>query len=228
MSKFDLSKVNNRGITPEDLEARGITKELIRTKLTPMLKFYLGAHDYTEKDFEEMSVYEIMLALFAAHDEVKKLANEVREIRERWEELAKADEDDVLTIEGFEKIRKSSHMSQKEMADTFGIPAQTYIQWANGRRNPPDYVLKMMAQMIDLNSDEDYTMRDAIKDSVRAIFNGVDVDPDDTIPCPVDVALKIKVIEQDGHAYVTLGEIDPDDATKFLLYLRRRHIKGDE
>ena len=40
-------------------------------------------------------------------------------------------------------------LSQTALANRFGIPLRTVQDWYAGRRTPPDYVVKMMLEILD-------------------------------------------------------------------------------
>lgn len=39
-------------------------------------------------------------------------------------------------------------LSQTALAKRFGIPIRTVQDWYSGRRNPPDYVVRMMDELL--------------------------------------------------------------------------------
>ncbi len=39
-------------------------------------------------------------------------------------------------------------ITQTELSKRFGIPLRTVQDWHSGRRNPPDYVVRMMAELL--------------------------------------------------------------------------------
>ena len=41
-------------------------------------------------------------------------------------------------------------LSQTELAKRFGIPLRTVQDWYGGRRNPPDYVVAMMDELLHI------------------------------------------------------------------------------
>lgn len=47
-------------------------------------------------------------------------------------------------------ILDRAHMSQTELAKRFGIPLRTVQDWYAGRREPPEYVLRMIAEILKL------------------------------------------------------------------------------
>ena len=49
-----------------------------------------------------------------------------------------------ININTVQKLRKSTGLSQRKFAEFFDIPVRTLQDWEQGRRNPPEYVLKMM------------------------------------------------------------------------------------
>lgn len=46
------------------------------------------------------------------------------------------------------KTRKKLHMTQTQFGLLFGIPMRTIQEWELGRRNPPDYVINMMEEIL--------------------------------------------------------------------------------
>ena len=48
-------------------------------------------------------------------------------------------------------IRLSLDLSQAKFANKFGIPLSTLAQWEQGRRKPPEYVLKMIYIIIKMD-----------------------------------------------------------------------------
>lgn len=47
-------------------------------------------------------------------------------------------------------IMARAGLNQTQFARRFGIPLRTVQDWCGGRRNPPDYVLGMMAEILDM------------------------------------------------------------------------------
>lgn len=47
-------------------------------------------------------------------------------------------------------IRTSYGLTQAAMAERFGIPKRTIEDWDAGRRNPPDYVIRMILRLLEL------------------------------------------------------------------------------
>ena len=52
-------------------------------------------------------------------------------------------------MESIKAIRKSTGLSQKRFADSFGIPVRTLQQWEQGASSPAPYVLNMLAQAVE-------------------------------------------------------------------------------
>lgn len=42
-------------------------------------------------------------------------------------------------------------MKQTELANRFGIPLRTVQEWHAGRRTPPDYIIRMMCELLEQN-----------------------------------------------------------------------------
>ena len=49
-----------------------------------------------------------------------------------------------------EVAKSQSGMTQKEFAEYFGIPYRTVQDWFAGRRNMPDYVLRLMIYKLEV------------------------------------------------------------------------------
>lgn len=49
-----------------------------------------------------------------------------------------------------EAAKSQSGMTQKEFAEYFGIPYRTVQDWFAGRRNMPDYVLRLMIYKLEV------------------------------------------------------------------------------
>ena len=49
-----------------------------------------------------------------------------------------------------EVAKSQSGMTQKEFAEYFGIPYRTVQDWFAGRRNMPDYVLRLMIYKLEM------------------------------------------------------------------------------
>ena len=52
--------------------------------------------------------------------------------------------DGKSSSERLKEIRGAAGLSRKAFSEYFGIPYNIYIQWELGRRNPPEYVLKLL------------------------------------------------------------------------------------
>lgn len=44
-------------------------------------------------------------------------------------------------------------LSQTAMAKRFGIPLRTVQDWHAGRRTPPDYVVRMIVELLDKDTE---------------------------------------------------------------------------
>lgn len=42
------------------------------------------------------------------------------------------------------ELRKKQGWTQKQFSEYFEIPLITYVQWENGTRQPPNYVINLM------------------------------------------------------------------------------------
>lgn len=45
------------------------------------------------------------------------------------------------------QIRQSTNLTQKQFAEYFDIPLRTVQEWEQGRRNPPDYIPKLLERI---------------------------------------------------------------------------------
>lgn len=50
---------------------------------------------------------------------------------------------------GIAKLRKRTHMSQRQFADAFSIPVRTLQQWEQGKSSPAPYVVEMIEKLLD-------------------------------------------------------------------------------
>ena len=58
----------------------------------------------------------------------------------------------------FKTLRNETNLSQAQFVKLFGIPLQTYKNWEQGLRTPPDYVYQMMKEIIkykEITKDEE-------------------------------------------------------------------------
>ena len=46
-------------------------------------------------------------------------------------------------------LRAATGLTQKAFAELTGIPKRTIEQWESGRRNPPDYLIKLLAYYLE-------------------------------------------------------------------------------
>ena len=51
-----------------------------------------------------------------------------------------------MTIQEF---IKSSGMTHKQLSERFGIPKRTIEDWSRGARKCPEYVVRMMAELLE-------------------------------------------------------------------------------
>ncbi|MBR2587525.1 helix-turn-helix transcriptional regulator [Candidatus Saccharibacteria bacterium] len=50
------------------------------------------------------------------------------------------------------KLRAKTGLSIQKFADKYGIPFRTFQDWELGNRVPPDYVVDMLAKIVDLDN----------------------------------------------------------------------------
>lgn len=58
---------------------------------------------------------------------------------------------------------KSTGMTQKQLSERFGIPRRTIEDWSRGVSKCPEYVVKMMQEVLDRDKEEEKSMHDAIR-----------------------------------------------------------------
>lgn len=56
-----------------------------------------------------------------------------------------------MTIQEF---IKSSGLTHKQLSERFGIPKRTIEDWSRGARKCPDYVVNMMAEILNKKTDK--------------------------------------------------------------------------
>ena len=57
--------------------------------------------------------------------------------------------------ERIKQLRKNTGLSQSKFAARFGVPVRTLQQWEQGQSAPPEYVLRMMAYILQLEKERD-------------------------------------------------------------------------
>ncbi len=62
--------------------------------------------------------------------------------------------DDSMDIsEKIKELRKKTGLSQSKFSAKFGIPVRTLQQWEQGISAPPEYLVRMMAYIMQLEED---------------------------------------------------------------------------
>lgn len=51
----------------------------------------------------------------------------------------------------FAEWRSTTPLTQKQVSDCFDIPIRTLQDWEQGKRNPPEYVLKMIKRIYEID-----------------------------------------------------------------------------
>lgn len=46
------------------------------------------------------------------------------------------------------QLRTETGLSRKEFSEVYGIPVRTLEEWEAGRRNPPEYVVRMLSYIV--------------------------------------------------------------------------------
>lgn len=52
------------------------------------------------------------------------------------------------------EICERYNLTQTALAKRFGIPLRTVQEWHAGRRTPPDYVVRMMEELLRIQTEE--------------------------------------------------------------------------
>lgn len=55
---------------------------------------------------------------------------------------------EVKSSEQIKRLREETGMNKKEFADHVGIPLRTIEDWEAGRRNPPEYIPRLIEYQI--------------------------------------------------------------------------------
>lgn len=79
-------------------------------------------------------------------------------------------------------LRESTGMRKKEFALYYDIPIDTLNQWENGRRTPPEYVLKLISRVIELEKKLDqkdccFSFNDALDLAYEAYQDSKTMEP---------------------------------------------------
>jgi DNA-binding transcriptional regulator YiaG len=120
--------------------------------------------------------------------------------------------------EWLKSLREKAGLSAIEVANSLGIPYQTYSQWESGRRKPPYYVIQMITTILN------QAMMDA-KKNTNDLNLSTRIRNDLTfIGCPVFIRSGVKVVSVvdelgDRNYYVTLGRIAPHQIGLFKYWL---------
>lgn len=57
-------------------------------------------------------------------------------------------------MQEIKEIRKKRQATQKQFANYLGIPLITYVQWENGTRKPPSYVINLIKYKCKTDSNQ--------------------------------------------------------------------------
>lgn len=53
------------------------------------------------------------------------------------------------------QLRTEAGLSRKEFSEVYGIPVRTLEEWEAGRRNPPEYVVRMLSYIVKYHLAEE-------------------------------------------------------------------------
>ena len=62
-------------------------------------------------------------------------------------------DDDMDISEKIKELRKKTGLSQSKFSAKFGIPVRTLQQWEQGISAPPEYLIRMMAYIMQLEEN---------------------------------------------------------------------------
>ena len=62
-------------------------------------------------------------------------------------------DDDMDISDRIKDLRKKTGLSQSKFSAKFGIPVRTLQQWEQGISAPPEYLVRMMAYIMQLEED---------------------------------------------------------------------------
>lgn len=51
-----------------------------------------------------------------------------------------------------QELRAKTGLTQSKFAEYFGLPIRTVQEWEQGRRKPPDYILKLLERIWNLET----------------------------------------------------------------------------
>lgn len=59
------------------------------------------------------------------------------------------------------ELRAKTGMSRREFYETFGVPERTLQNWEEGKRKPPEYVVKLLKMAVEkyLEEKENFIMK---------------------------------------------------------------------
>lgn len=57
---------------------------------------------------------------------------------------------DAFSVPTLSELSERSGLSYRALARRFSIPYRTMEDWSSGRRQPPDYVLLMMQELLNI------------------------------------------------------------------------------
>lgn len=72
------------------------------------------------------------------------------------------------------EIRESKGISQKDFAAIIGVPANTYNQWENGKRQPDPEIMIMIADYYDITLDYLMGRESPAKENPSEQIEGID------------------------------------------------------
>lgn len=51
-------------------------------------------------------------------------------------------------INKIRQLRSETGLNRKKFSEVYGIPVRTLEEWEAGRRNPPEYVVRMLSYVV--------------------------------------------------------------------------------
>lgn len=67
--------------------------------------------------------------------------------------------EDETTNMTIQEIRLQTGLTRKEFCVKYGLPIRTMEDWEAGRRNPPEYIPRMLAYYVGIEKTKDFIER---------------------------------------------------------------------
>lgn len=54
----------------------------------------------------------------------------------------------------FKELRRTQGLTQEEFAKKYSIPVRTLQRWEQGQNNPPEYIIKLIQEIMHLRGED--------------------------------------------------------------------------